>query len=111
MRLAVVDGSVVCICAVAKYLGYIYLAGGSLTVHSEDDGIHAENYLTIEGGTIDIQKSYPLYYGYRAIGAFTKRIPKKPVLYYEGSILFKTFIPLRDDSGKLQPDRRMFTDG
>lgn len=60
---------------------------------------------------IDIQKSYPLFYGYRAIGAFTKRIPKKPVLYYEGSILFRTFIPLRDDSGKLQPDRRMFTDG
>ncbi len=60
---------------------------------------------------IDIQKSYPLYYGYRAIGAFTKRIPKKPILYYEGSVLFKTFIPLRDDSGKLQPDRRMFTDG
>ena len=60
---------------------------------------------------IDIRKNYPLYYGYRAIGAFTKRIPKKPVLYYEGSILFKTFIPLRDDSDKLQPDRRMFTDG
>ena len=60
---------------------------------------------------IDVPKSYPLYYGYRAIGAFTKRIPKKPVLYYEGSILFKTFIPLRDDSGKIQPDRRMFTDG
>ena len=60
---------------------------------------------------IKIQKSYPLYYGYRAIGAFTKRIPKKSILYYEGSLLFKTFIPLRDDSGKLQPDRRMFTDG
>lgn len=60
---------------------------------------------------IDIQKSYPLYYGYRAIGAFTKRIPKKSILYYEGSLLLKTFIPLRDDSGKLQPDRRMFTDG
>ena len=60
---------------------------------------------------IKITKTYPLYYGYRAIGSFTKRIPKKSILYYEGSLLFDTFIPLRDDSGKLQPDRRMFTDG
>ncbi len=58
-----------------------------------------------------IPKGYPLFYGYRAIGAFTKRIPKKSILYYEGSLLLKTFVPLRDDSGKLQPDRRMFTDG
>ena len=60
---------------------------------------------------IKVQKSYPLYYGYRAIGAFTKRIPKKSILYYEGALLLKAFIPMRDDSGKLQPDRRMFTDG
>ncbi len=60
---------------------------------------------------IKVRKSYPLYYGYRAIGAFTKRIPKKSILYYEGSLLLKTFVPLRDDSGTLQPDRRMFTDG
>ncbi len=58
-----------------------------------------------------VPQYYPLYYGYRAIGAFTKRIPKKSILYYEGSLLLKTFVPLRDDSGKLQPDRRMFTDG
>ncbi len=58
-----------------------------------------------------VPKSYPLYYGYRAIGAFTKRIPKKSILYYEGSLLLKTFVPMRDDSGKLQPDHRMFTDG
>ena len=62
-------------------------------------------------GSIKVRKSYPVFYGYRAIGAFTKRIPKKSILYYEGSLLFRTFIPLRDDSGKLQPDRRMFTDG
>ena len=31
---------------------------------------------------IKIKKNYPLYYGYRAIGAFTKRIPKKSILYY-----------------------------
>ena len=60
---------------------------------------------------IKVQKSYPLYYGYRTIGAFTKRIPKKSILYYEGALLLKAFMPLRDDSGKMQPDRRMFTDG
>ncbi len=54
---------------------------------------------------------YPLFHGYKAIGAFTKRIPRKSILYYEGRLLLKTFIPMRDDSGKLQPDRRMFTDG
>ena len=60
---------------------------------------------------IEVPKRYPVYYGYRAIGAFTKRIPKKSILYYEGSLLLKTFVPMRDDSGKLQPDRRMFSDG
>lgn len=60
---------------------------------------------------VPVVRSYPLYYGYRAIGSFTKRIPKKSILYYEGSLLFGTFIPMRDDSGKLQPDRRLFTDG
>ena len=60
---------------------------------------------------IQVKKSYPLYYGYRAIGAFTKRIPKQAILFYEGSLLLNTFVPMRDDSGKLQPDRRMFTDG
>ena len=62
-------------------------------------------------GAIYIEKNYPLLYGYSTIGAFTKRIPKKSILYYEGALLFKTFIPMRDASGKLQPDRRMFTDG
>ncbi len=60
---------------------------------------------------IRVRKSYPLFYGYRAIGAFTKRIPKQAILYYEGALLLNTFVPMRDDSGKLQPDRRMFTDG
>lgn len=62
-------------------------------------------------GAIQISKRYPAFYGYRAIGAFTKRIPKKALLYYEGKRLLSTFIPLRDSKGILQPDRRMFTDG
>ena len=60
---------------------------------------------------IQIPREYPLFYGYRTIGAFTKRIPKKAILNHEGTLLLKTFVPMRDDSGKLQPDRRMFTDG
>lgn len=81
---------------------------------AKEDGIGEQySYRQYEDNlaAIDIQKNYPLYYGYRAIGAFTKRIPKKSILYYEGSLLLKTFIPLRDDSARLQPDRRMFTDG
>ncbi len=62
-------------------------------------------------GAIEISKRYPAFYGYRAIGAFTKRIPKKSLLYYEGKCLLTTFMPLRDNKGLLQPDRRMFTDG
>jgi len=81
---------------------------------AEEDGAEEQySYRQYEDNLsqVKVTRSYPLYYGYRAIGAFTKRIPKKSILYYEGSLLFKTFVPLRDDSGKLQPDRRMFTDG
>ncbi len=60
---------------------------------------------------INPHKSKPVLYGYRAIGAFTKRIPKQPILFYEGKLLLETFIPLRDKQGIMQPDRRMFQDG
>ena len=60
---------------------------------------------------INVVMSYPLSYRYRTVGAFTKRIPKKPILYYEGSLLLDTFIPMRDSDGNLRPDRRLFTDG
>ena len=39
-------------------LGYIYIAGGTFTINSDDDGMHADSTLYIEDGTIDIQKSY-----------------------------------------------------
>lgn len=81
---------------------------------AKEDGVGTQySYRQYEDNlaAIKIKKSYPLYYGYRAIGAFTKRIPKKPILYYEGTKLLDTFIPLRDDNNQLQPDRRMFTDG
>ncbi len=58
-----------------------------------------------------MNKRLPLFYGYRAIGAYTKRIPKKKVLYYEGSKVFGTFIPQRDDNGHLVPHAALLTDG
>ncbi|MBR5424853.1 MAG: carbohydrate-binding domain-containing protein [Clostridia bacterium] len=39
-------------------LGIIYIEGGSITVAAGDDGIHAGNSVTINGGVINITKSY-----------------------------------------------------
>lgn len=58
-----------------------------------------------------MNKRLPLFYGYRAVGAYTKRIPKKKILYYEGSLLFDTFIPLRDPQGRLVSDASLLQDG
>lgn len=81
---------------------------------AQEDGVNAKySYRQYEDNlsAMNVPKTYPLYYGYRAIGAFTKRIPKQSILYYEGLKLLNTFIPLRDNNGQLQPDRRMFLDG
>ena len=53
----------------------------------------------------------PMEYKYRAIGAYSKRIPKKKILYYEGSILFKTFIPLKNERGTHEPNDALLKDG
>ncbi len=37
---------------------FFYMADGSLTISSKDDGIHADAEVIIEGGTIDITESY-----------------------------------------------------
>lgn len=37
---------------------FFYMADGSLTIGTGDDGIHAESSILIEGGTIEIGKSY-----------------------------------------------------
>ena len=37
---------------------FFYMADGSLTISSEDDGIHADAEVLIEGGTIDVTQSY-----------------------------------------------------
>lgn len=36
--------------------GYVYIAGGTITILADDDGIHGESKVLIAGGTIDIQK-------------------------------------------------------
>ncbi len=37
--------------------GVVYIEGGSITISAGDDGIHAGNYVTINGGNINIAKS------------------------------------------------------
>lgn len=37
---------------------FFYMADGSLTINAGDDGIHADAAATVEGGTIDVSKSY-----------------------------------------------------
>ena len=37
---------------------FFYMADGTLTIDSQDDGIHADAEVIIEGGTIDITESY-----------------------------------------------------
>jgi len=37
--------------------GYIVIDGGSTSVSTENDGIHAETHLTINGGYVDVKKS------------------------------------------------------
>ena len=53
----------------------------------------------------------PLYYGYRAVGACTKRIPKKEIMYYEGEKLLRSIVPPRDPNGNLVPNRQLLADG
>ena len=83
-----------------------------------DDGSIAQySYISYEDNLKAIlaglagDRSKPLYYGYRAVGAFTKRIPKQEVLFYEGKLLFGTFLPARDDMGHLVPSDALLKDG
>ncbi len=39
-------------------LGIVYIEGGTITVSAGDDGIHAGNRVTVNGGVINITKSY-----------------------------------------------------
>ncbi|MBE5809855.1 MAG: hypothetical protein E7318_02850 [Clostridiales bacterium] len=62
--------------------------------------------------TVNIMaKRLPVKYGYRAIGACSKRIPKKKTLYFEGVQLFNTFLPMRDEYGRLAPSDALLKDG
>ncbi len=50
-----------------------------------------------------LNKLLPANHCYRAIGAYTKKIPKKKILYYEATHLFGTFMPGRNQHGKIMP--------
>ena len=60
---------------------------------------------------IMMPKKMPLYYGYRAVGAYTKRIPKTEIMYYEGEKLLRSIVPPRDPNGNLVPNRQLLADG
>ncbi len=59
----------------------------------------------------NMPKRLPLYYGYRAVGAYTKRIPKRDIMFYEGAMLMKLFIPQRDPYGNLVSNTDLLKDG
>ncbi len=60
---------------------------------------------------INTPKRLPLYYGYRALGAYTKRIPKQDIMFCEGAMLMKSFIPPRDPFDNLVPNDMLLKDG
>ncbi|MGN1019295.1 MAG: tubulin-like doman-containing protein [Aristaeellaceae bacterium] len=61
----------------------------------------------IDNDLANMNKPLPVGYRYRAISAYTKRIPKRKVLYYEGRLLFNTFMPMRDEHGELVPNPQL----
>ncbi len=84
----------------------------SANISTSDDAIPYRAYEDILPALISSNpEKGPLFAGYRTFGILKKRIPRRAMICYEGSLLLKTFMPPRDDSGSLQPDRRMLTDG
>lgn len=80
------------------------------------DGTVAFTYMSHEnnlaGYVASMPKDLPMMgYNYRAIGAYSKKIPKKRMLYYQSQLLFKDFMPLRDEYGHLVPDASLLKDG
>ena len=53
----------------------------------------------------------PVNHSYRAIGAYTIKIPKKKMLCYEGRLLFGTFMPERDEHGEILPVAKLVNRG
>jgi hypothetical protein len=88
-----------------------YLADEEVSKDENGKYTYIEYEDNLKSSISNMTKRLPLFYGYRAIGAYTKRIPKRKVLYYEGSILFKKFIPQRDANLRLVPSDAMFSDG
>lgn len=65
----------------------------------------------LDATVTNMTKRLPVKYAYRAIGAYSKRIPKKKTLYFEGIQLFDTFLPMRDQYGRLAPNDTLIKDG
>ena len=87
---------------------------------NENNGVDAEGkpkhtYLSYEdnlqAAIIRLDKHMPANYKYRSIGAYTKKIPKKKIVYYEGGKLFSTLMPLRNEFGSIIPPKTLITKG
>lgn len=69
---------------------------------------HESNLAKLVAG---LTKPQPVGHFYRAIGAYSKKVPKRRMIYYEGQLLFKEFMPLRNELGILVPNEDMLKDG
>ena len=70
-----------------------------------------ESNLKAQADTCREEVVLPLNHTYRAVGAYSKRIPKKKILFYEGMLLYKTFMPPRNEHGVLVPNDKLLHDG
>ena len=87
------------------FVGNEYLDG----THHDFGFISFENNIRWAVGSLT--KQLPANHCYRAIGAYTGKIPKKKMLYYESSRLFSTFMPDRNEQGELQPADKLVQRG
>jgi len=84
-------------------------------VNLDANGVPEHTYISYENNlkaaVIALDKHYPANYSYRSIGTYTKKIPKKKIVYYEGRKLFDTLMPLRDEFDTIIPPKTLLTKG
>lgn len=86
-----------------------------LAAETDEEGKQSYTYISYEDNLKSkravLKDHQPLHLGYRAVGAYTKRIPKMDIIYYEGSKLLNVFVPPKDPNGQLVPNIDLLNDG
>ena len=100
----------VCRTAAESLLHFFAEEGAGFPAGSGNSKAFEDNLSAIRMGLAGGQ-SKPLFYGYRAIGGYTKRIPKRELFSYEAKLLFGTFLPPRDGEGHIVPGDALLKDG